>query len=56
MGRKGRDRVAVVYAKDVERPSDVDVFAYIPADDSWRLRLVKELRHAGYDVDANRIV
>ncbi len=45
-----------MYAKDVERPSDVDGVAYIPADDSWRLRLVKELRHAGYDVDANRIV
>jgi hypothetical protein len=39
----------------VETPSDYSGVLYIPYDaaDGWRLRLVKELKAAGLDVDAN---
>lgn len=36
-------------------PSDYDGVVYIPMDDAgaWKMSLVKELRVAGLDVDAN---
>ncbi len=50
MGALGRARVAVLY-KGVERPSDIEGLAYVPADDpSWKLGLLKELQHAGFNV------
>ena len=51
MGKKGRDRVAVLYKGGVEKPSDIGGIAYVPADDEgWKLELVRELKHAGFSV------
>ena len=38
------------------KPSDYDGVVYIPFDDSggWEMRLIRELKSAGYDIDANR--
>ena len=54
-GSLGRNRVCAITKGDVEIPSDYDGVIYIPLDDSggWKLRLVKELKAAGFDVDAN---
>ena len=40
---------------DVEKPSDYDGVLYISFDDSggWKMRLIKELKTAGFKVDAN---
>jgi len=36
----------------VEKPSDIDGIAYVPADDdSWKLALTRELQHAGFSVE-----
>lgn len=59
LGRLGRKRVcALVKGEDLERPSDYAGVAYIPLDDygGWERKLFKELKEAGFEIDANRIV
>ena len=57
IGKLGRERVCALVQGDLERPSDYDGVLYIPLDDSdgWKMRLVQELKSAGYDIDANRV-
>ena len=57
IGRLGRNRVCALHKGDVELPSDIHGVAWITLDDSdaWRLAIVKELRGAGYNVDANKL-
>ena len=56
IGRLGRNRVCALTKGDVEIPSDYDGVVYIPLDDvgGWKMKLVKEFKGAGIDVDANR--
>jgi predicted nucleotide-binding protein len=57
VGAFGRERVAVLYDQTVELPSDYQGVAYISlADETWRYRLLKELRAANFDYDLNRIL
>ena len=55
LGLLGRDRVCPLIGEGVEIPSDYDGVAYVRLDDSgaWRLDLIRELKAAGIDVDAN---
>lgn len=57
-GKLGRNRVCALYEKGVEMPSDMHGFITIPIDSagSWKLRVVKEMKAVGFDVDANLIV
>ena len=57
IGKLGREHVCALVQGDLERPSDYDGVLYIPLDDSdgWKMRLVQELKSAGYDIDANRV-
>ena len=56
LGKLGRERVCALVKEGVERPSDYDGVVYIPLDDSggWEMKLIRELKSAGYDIDANR--
>ena len=56
LGQLGRERVCALVKGEVERPSDYDGVVYIPLDDSggWEMSLIRELKSAGYDIDANR--
>ena len=55
VGRLGRERTFALVSKGVTKPSDRDGELYIPMDgDSWRMLLVRELKAAGMDVDANK--
>jgi len=58
VGKLGRDRVCALYQKGIALPSDLNGFVYIPLDSSghWRLDLLKELKAAGYSVDANKLL
>ena len=51
----GRNRVCALTKGGVEIPSDYDGVVYIPLDDSggWKMRLIRELKAAEFDVDAN---
>ena len=55
----GRDRVAVLYKGDegdIEIPSDYSGVLYTQMDDGggWRFELIREMKSAGLDVDANK--
>lgn len=56
-GALGRAQVAVLYEPQVELPSDINGLVYIELDDrgAWKTALIKELRAAGLDFDANRL-
>ena len=49
IGKLGRDKVAAVYVKDVELPSDFDGMLYVPYDrrSDWRSKLTREIKEAG---------
>lgn len=53
----GRKRVAAIYQRDVEIPSDYSGVLFIPHDESgiWQLRLAKEIRASGIKVDLNKL-
>lgn len=57
VGKLGRAKVSVLYKSGVELPSDFNGVVYIAmeADDSWHLKLAKELRAAGYQIDLNKL-
>jgi len=58
IGKLGRNRVAALYrGDDIEIPSDYDGVVYIPYDtsDGWKLKLVRELKECGYDIDMNKL-
>lgn len=56
IGRLGRERVYALTKGDVEIPSDYAGVEYIPFNDSddWKLKLIRELKSDGFEVDANR--
>ena len=56
IGKLGRERVCVLTRGDVEIPSDYSGVVYIPLDDAegWKFALIRELRKAELDVDANQ--
>ncbi len=58
LGKLGRKNVVALYEKSVEMPSDYDGVIFVPLDqgDAWRLEVIKELKAAGFDVDANAIL
>ena len=57
LGKLGRQRVCPLVKGDVEKPSDYDGVVYADLDDAggWKMKLVQELKAAGFDVDANRV-
>ena len=57
IGKLGRSNVCGLYCEGVELPSDYSGVLYTKVDDdgAWQLKLVKELRAAGFAVDANRL-
>lgn len=54
-GALGRDKVCVLYKEGVEIPSDYLGVVYTPLDnrDGWHLKLAKEMKEAGLNVDLN---
>ena len=56
LGKLGRKHVCPLVKGDVETPSDYDGVVYTKLDDAggWKMKLVQELKAAGFDVDANR--
>lgn len=58
IGRLGRERVCPLYTKGVELPSDLYGLLYteIDASEHWKIKMAKELKAAGYDIDVNKII
>ena len=57
-GKIGRDRVCALKKEDVELPSDFLGVLYIDIDNAgaWRLKVAKELKVAGLNVDLNNAI
>lgn len=58
IGNLGRSKVFLLIQEGVEKPGDLDglVYTLYDAQGIWRFSLVRELKGAGYEVDANAIV
>ncbi len=56
IGKFGRHRVRALVKGHPEIPSDYSGVLYIPIDDlgSWKIDLVREMKSAGFTIDANR--
>ena len=54
LGRLGRQGVRALTKGLVDIPSDYAGVLYIPLDDGWKMGLIRELKHAGFEVDANK--
>jgi predicted nucleotide-binding protein len=57
VGKLGRDRVACLLKKPVERPSDMQGIVYLSFKESLneiRAEIVKELEAAGYEIAEKR--
>ena len=57
IGKLGREKVYALKKHGVETPSDYDGVVYTDLDDAgaWKMELVRELKAAGTDVDADRV-
>ncbi len=57
IGKIGRKNVCALVKGDIETPNDISGVVYITMDseDAWHLKVAKELRKAGYDVDFNNL-
>lgn len=54
IGKYGRDRVRALVKSSPEIPSDYSGVIYISLDDgNWKLLLIRELKSAGFTIDAN---
>ena len=58
IGKLGRERVCALTKGEPEIPSDYAGVEYIPLDDhgAWQMKLFRELRAAGFDIDADRLI
>lgn len=57
IGRLGRDKVCALVKDEIEKPNDISGVVYINYDsgNSWHMDLFKELKKAGYELDANKL-
>lgn len=57
LGILGRERVCALYKSDVDIPSDYEGVIYIKVNenDDWRLKLAKEIKCAGIDINMNKV-
>lgn len=58
IAKLGRSKVLPLYSQGVELPSDIHGVVYIPLDSAgtWRFSIAKELKEAGFSVDANLLL
>lgn len=54
----GKKNIAILCSEQIEMPSDFHGVLYIPVqeDDSWELRLAKEMKAAGLNIDLNNLL
>lgn len=57
IGKIGRKNVCALVKDEVEIPNDISGVVYVKMDeeDAWNLRVAKELKSSGYDIDMNKL-
>jgi len=58
IGKIGRSNVCALVKGDIETPNDISGVVYVNMDDddAWHLKMAKELRNSGYEVDMNKVI
>lgn len=54
IGKLGRTHVFPLVRKSVEVPSDFSGVVYVPFEGDWKMKLIQELKHLGFEIDANK--
>ena len=52
----GRSHVCALVKGDLEIPGDLGGVVYTPMTSDWKIKVAKELRAAGYQFDANKLI
>ena len=57
IGKIGRGNVCALVKDDIETPNDISGVVYVKMDneDAWHLKIARELRNSGYDIDMNKL-
>lgn len=57
IGKIGRENVCALVKDDLETPNDISGVVYVKMDDeeAWHLKIARELRNSGYEIDMNRL-
>jgi predicted nucleotide-binding protein len=57
IGKIGRENVCALVKSDVETPNDISGVVYVKMDndDAWQIKIAKEIRKSGYNVDLNKL-
>lgn len=57
IGKIGRENVCALVKSEVETPNDISGVVYVKMDndDAWQIKIAKEMRNSGYDVDLNKL-
>lgn len=56
IGRLGRSHVCPLVKGSLDIPSDFHGVVYVPFEgESWKIHLVRELRHLGFELDTNKV-
>jgi predicted nucleotide-binding protein len=58
IGKIGRENVCALVKGNIEKPNDISGVVYVPmnSDESWHLKIAKELKSSGYDIDLNKLI
>jgi predicted nucleotide-binding protein len=55
LGKLGEVNVAVLHSENVELPSNYHGVLYLPLANSWEIKLAKEMKAAGLEIDMNKL-
>jgi predicted nucleotide-binding protein len=58
IGKLGRGNVCALHKEGIELPSDIHGVLYVHMDhaDGWHMKLAREIKHAGIEVDLNKVI
>lgn len=57
IGKIGRENVCALVKGDIETPNDISGVVYVKMDEdeAWQMKILRELRNSGYEIDANKL-
>lgn len=57
IGKIGRENVCALVKNDIETPNDISGVVYVKMDDedAWHIKIARELRNSGYEIDMNKL-
>ncbi|MGV0938892.1 TIR domain-containing protein [Empedobacter falsenii] len=57
IGKIGRENVCALVKGDIETPNDISGVVYVKMDEdeAWHIKIAKELRNSGYEIDMNKL-